>query len=108
MEIFGRSDYRRNLSVEGDSEMLGAFARTFEGRVIDSRYHLKRYIGAGSYGMVYSADERVAGKVILEDIAIKIIPPADLGRDRQLRLSLSGAKQIRIYREQHAYHLNEG
>jgi hypothetical protein len=49
--------------------------------VVDGRYRLTRYLGAGSFGSVYAADEETLGRVVSQ-VAVKIIRPAD-EKDRQ-------------------------
>src|SRR5262245_2282567 len=44
------------------------------GTVVDGRYRLREFIGSGSYGSVYAADELVLGRVISQ-VAVKIITP---------------------------------
>src|SRR5262245_51799194 len=44
------------------------------GTVIDNRYRLSDFIGSGSYGSVYAADEVTLGRVISR-VAVKIITP---------------------------------
>ena len=44
------------------------------GTVIDGRYRLSEYIGSGSYGSVYAAEEVTLGRVISR-VAVKLITP---------------------------------
>src|SRR5262245_20013085 len=44
------------------------------GTVIDNRYRLSEFIGSGSYGSVFAADEVTLGRVISR-VAVKIITP---------------------------------
>src|SRR5262249_49832232 len=44
------------------------------GTVIDGRYRLSEFVGHGSYGSVFAADEVTLGQVITQ-VAIKIITP---------------------------------
>jgi len=49
-------------------------ADRFVDTTIDGRYRLTEYIGSGSYGSVYAADEVTLGRVISR-VAVKIITP---------------------------------
>src|SRR5438552_4108804 len=44
------------------------------GTVVDNRYRLTEFIGSGSYGSVFAADEVTLGRVISR-VAVKIITP---------------------------------
>jgi hypothetical protein len=54
------------------------------GTVIDGRYRLREFIGSGSFGSVYAADELTLGRVISQ-VAVKLITP-ESDEHRQLVL----------------------
>ncbi len=60
------------------------YRRMLEGQWVNGQYHLKKLLGAGSYGVVFQADE-VVGNRLVREVAIKLISPNDDDRDLQLQ-----------------------
>ena len=75
---------RSVISMEQPESILGT--------IIDGRYRLREFIGSGSYGSVYAADELTLGRVISQ-VAVKIINPEnDDRRQKVLQEILSLAR----------------
>jgi serine/threonine protein kinase len=62
------------------------------GTIVDGRYRLREFIGSGSYGSVYAADELTLGRVISQ-VAVKLIKPEnDVRRQKVLQEILGLAR----------------
>jgi hypothetical protein len=63
------------------------------GTVIDGRYRLREFIGKGSFGSVYAADELTLGRVISQ-VAVKVIAPENNDDRRSVLLEILGLAQL--------------
>ena len=60
-----------------------ALYRILEETDIEGKYHLQTLIGAGGFGAVFRAEERLSGQV-LREVAVKIISPIEHSQQKQL------------------------
>ena len=58
--------------------------RMLQGESIDGKYHLKKFLGAGSYGGVFLADE-VVDDDWQREVAVKLISPENDPKKREER-----------------------
>src|SRR5579871_5840698 len=63
------------------------------GSVIDGRYRLREFIGSGSFGSVYAADELTLGRIISQ-VAIKLIAPEGDEDRRAVLQEILGLAQL--------------
>jgi F-box protein 11 len=63
------------------------------GTVIDGRYRLREFIGSGSYGSVFAADELTLGRVISQ-VAVKLITPEGDDQHKTVMLEILGLAQL--------------
>lgn len=63
------------------------------GTVIDGRYRLREFIGSGSYGSVFAADELTLGRVISQ-VAVKIITPDNDDDRKKVLVEILGLAQL--------------
>jgi serine/threonine protein kinase len=63
------------------------------GTVVDGRYRLREFIGSGSYGSVFAADEMTLGRVISE-VAVKIITPENSDQRKTVLLEILGLARL--------------
>jgi serine/threonine protein kinase len=54
----------------------------FCGNVIDGKYHLKNLLGAGGFGGVFLADEKILGIFTAKQVAVKLVPVDDEKQDQ--------------------------
>ena len=54
-------------------EVNRAVAQFFVGQVLDGKYHLKRVLGAGSFGFVLQAD-LILSEALVASVAVKVVP----------------------------------
>lgn len=63
------------------------------GTVIDNRYRLSEFIGSGSYGSVFAADEVTLGRVISR-VAVKIITPENQDHRQSILNEIVGLARL--------------
>jgi len=63
------------------------------GEIIDGKYHLTRYIGAGAFGVVYEAAETFAGEHVGR-VAVKFIEPQDDAQRTSLVREIQALAQL--------------
>lgn len=63
------------------------------GQIIDGRYRLREFIGRGSFGAVFAADEFTLGRVISQ-VAVKIITPESPEQRRSVMREILGLAQL--------------
>src|SRR5579871_3215843 len=61
--------------------------------VLDGRYRLREFIGNGSFGSVFAADEMTLGRVISQ-VAVKLISPEDEDDRRRVLQEILGLAQL--------------
>src|SRR5438552_7771492 len=85
--FFGTLTPRAGLSVAASFDGVFAMESPDQllGTVIDNRYRLSEFIGNGSYGSVFAAEEVTLGRVISK-VAVKIITP-ESDEQRQIVLN---------------------
>lgn len=76
---------RSVISMEQPESILGT--------IIDGRYRLREFIGSGSYGSVYAADELTLGRVISQ-VAVKIINPENDDRRQKVLQEILGLARL--------------
>ncbi|MGE5326486.1 MAG: protein kinase domain-containing protein, partial [Deltaproteobacteria bacterium] len=63
------------------------------GTIVDGRYRLREFIGSGSYGSVYAADELTLGRVISQ-VAVKLINPENDERRQKVLQEILGLARL--------------
>src|SRR5512143_1726847 len=63
------------------------------GTIVDGRYRLREFIGSGSYGSVYAADELTLGRVISQ-VAVKLIKPENDDRRQKVLQEILGLARL--------------
>jgi F-box protein 11 len=63
------------------------------GQIIDGRYRLREFIGRGSFGAVFAADEFTLGRIISQ-VAVKIITPESSEQRKSVMREIVGLAQL--------------
>jgi eukaryotic-like serine/threonine-protein kinase len=84
------------------SEQQDPYWKQFEGREFNNKYRLKKLLGSGTFGGVFSANEELEGKV-LRSVAIKIpdprknLPITELIKEIEVAIALKNPHIIDCY-----------